>query len=493
LAFADLADLPTVVLSELTTANAWPPGQLVSVSDQGYALYISTGSTWAIASLAGNAVQTSGAQTITGVKTFTDMPVIGKMFRFIKATGTASGDKAALDTAIASFTTDGSIQAGGLLLLEAKRFYFDNTYTIPTAFVARGMGRNATGLEASGSFPTDTRLIQLGTPGALAFGCRLENLYVDCNDVAGSTGVYSETINEQSGVFDVLIRRFKKYGWHLSDAGGGGIQPDNFSGRGIEFTISSTPDAGAIALYCNNSTSITRIRELHDITVNALGAVQVNAVGIKLTGCAGAELSGIHVEKVVTGLETSSPCNVHGFEGHSTVTNVVRVLSAASGSTVTLTNIMRNGATNTVVDDVKSITITGDNINYSLAGNTQNYGDTLRLLGTSDVTASDTSGALVLGQVGATNMGLDTNEIQARNNGAAAALFINTVGGTVSIGDTTHPIEILDGFIQGIEVSDPAAPSANKGRLYFRDNGSGKTQFCVRFPTGAIQVLSTEP
>lgn len=44
--FADLADLPAVVLSELTAANAWPPGQLVSVSDQGYALYISNGSSW---------------------------------------------------------------------------------------------------------------------------------------------------------------------------------------------------------------------------------------------------------------------------------------------------------------------------------------------------------------------------------------------------------------------------------------------------------------
>jgi hypothetical protein len=40
---------------------------------------------------------------------------------------------------------------------------------------------------------------------------------------------------------------------------------------------------------------------------------------------------------------------------------------------------------------------------------------------------------------------------------------------------------------------DPSAPSANRGRLYLRDNGSGKTQLCVRFNTGAIQVLATEP
>lgn len=42
-------------------------------------------------------------------------------------------------------------------------------------------------------------------------------------------------------------------------------------------------------------------------------------------------------------------------------------------------------------------------------------------------------------------------------------------------------------------VSDPSAPSANKGRAFFRDNGAGKTQYAVRFPTGAIQIIATEP
>jgi hypothetical protein len=43
------------------------------------------------------------------------------------------------------------------------------------------------------------------------------------------------------------------------------------------------------------------------------------------------------------------------------------------------------------------------------------------------------------------------------------------------------------------EIADPSAPTANRGILYTRDNGSGKTQLVVRFPTGAIQVIATEP
>jgi hypothetical protein len=41
--------------------------------------------------------------------------------------------------------------------------------------------------------------------------------------------------------------------------------------------------------------------------------------------------------------------------------------------------------------------------------------------------------------------------------------------------------------------TDPGAPSANFGHFYMRDNGGGKMQVCARFPTGAIQVIATEP
>ena len=48
-------------------------------------------------------------------------------------------------------------------------------------------------------------------------------------------------------------------------------------------------------------------------------------------------------------------------------------------------------------------------------------------------------------------------------------------------------------FIELDEITAPANPSANKSRLYTRDNGAGKTQLVVQFPTGAVQVLATEP
>jgi hypothetical protein len=42
-------------------------------------------------------------------------------------------------------------------------------------------------------------------------------------------------------------------------------------------------------------------------------------------------------------------------------------------------------------------------------------------------------------------------------------------------------------------VTSLSAPVANRARLFVRDNGAGKTQLCVRFHTGVVKVLATEP
>ena len=46
-------------------------------------------------------------------------------------------------------------------------------------------------------------------------------------------------------------------------------------------------------------------------------------------------------------------------------------------------------------------------------------------------------------------------------------------------------------YIDVSEMTAPANPGANTARLFVRDNGT-KTELCVIFPTGSIQVLKTE-
>lgn len=42
------------------------------------------------------------------------------------------------------------------------------------------------------------------------------------------------------------------------------------------------------------------------------------------------------------------------------------------------------------------------------------------------------------------------------------------------------------------EIADPANPSADKAYLFIKDDGAGKTQLCVKFSSGATQVLATQ-
>ncbi len=53
--------------------------------------------------------------------------------------------------------------------------------------------------------------------------------------------------------------------------------------------------------------------------------------------------------------------------------------------------------------------------------------------------------------------------------------------------------EISSAGLVMVERVAPDAPAANAAHLFVRDNGSGKTQLCVRFASGAIQVVSTQP
>lgn len=69
-----------------------------------------------------------------------------------------------------------------------------------------------------------------------------------------------------------------------------------------------------------------------------------------------------------------------------------------------------------------------------------------------------------------------------------AALELNYQGAAFDC-----PLDMMDHYIDLEEMTAPAAPGADKARLFVQDNGAGKSQLCVRFHTGAVQILATEP
>jgi hypothetical protein len=75
----------------------------------------------------------------------------------------------------------------------------------------------------------------------------------------------------------------------------------------------------------------------------------------------------------------------------------------------------------------------------------------------------------------------------------------STIGVGVRGKATTGYAGFFDGrvfttrYYELAEIATPNAPAANQARLFVRDNGAGKTQLCVRYNTGAVQVLNTQP
>lgn len=98
--------------------------------------------------------------------------------------------------------------------------------------------------------------------------------------------------------------------------------------------------------------------------------------------------------------------------------------------------------------------------------------------------SGDRDASLGVAPLGAGNRGLSV-----KANVAQAADLLEVVSSTNAL----LLAIAADGGIRMAEQTDPAAPPANQAHLYTRDNGAGKTQLVVRFPTGVVQVLATEP
>lgn len=73
--------------------------------------------------------------------------------------------------------------------------------------------------------------------------------------------------------------------------------------------------------------------------------------------------------------------------------------------------------------------------------------DQVKMTGAPAVTLASTDNAIQVGSTASTNMVFDTNDIQVRNNGAAAGLRLNILGGNVTLGDGLTSTLILDGDI----------------------------------------------
>ncbi len=122
---------------------------------------------------------------------------------------------------------------------------------------------------------------------------------------------------------------------------------------------------------------------------------------------------------------------------------------------------------------------------------TTNPATKLHVIGGTDVNAS-VGGYLQLGSSSSANLSFDTNEIQARSNGAASSLFLQNGGGLLDIGGDTD----IDGELTlrsngGTFKLRTAPPGSATGDLQFV--GDGTTHMSIDDENGFVGIGTSNP
>lgn len=182
---------------------------------------------------------------------------------------------------------------GVALLLGNATYTTSATIVVPDKSRIVGIGRGDAGawgtvLRAASTLPIDSYVVKLGGPN-LAFGTRIENLTVDCNTVAGCGGVYSDTINEQSGLRNVLVVNYVTKGIFVTAVNGA----QNYFMEDLEVVPAATASPTAIGIHLSRS----YFQSVSRVTVNGATDGFANCgKGIYLDNASGF-LSGLHVER----------------------------------------------------------------------------------------------------------------------------------------------------------------------------------------------------
>lgn len=121
--------------------------------------------------------------------------------------------------------------------------------------------------------------------------------------------------------------------------------------------------------------------------------------------------------------------------------------------------------------------------------------------GSTSLTLSSGSGAILAYDsnnnifAGASNTWLKSNggSLFFKWDGSANNELYSDFG--VHLGKVANPFlnAYISKFIEGAEMTAPAAPGGNGYRMFAEDNGSGKTRLMVIFATGAAQQLAIQP
>jgi len=186
------------------------------------------------------------------------------------------------------------------------------------------------------SWGASPKLLTLGVGTNICFATRVVDAVIDAADIPGSIAVYSKCANEQSGLYNVLVRRAVAKGVYVD----GSLFPvaQNWGMADLEIIMSSTAAAGVTTAVSGTGTTAT-------LTLASTPNVCVGE-SITVSGVTPSGYNGTYTVTATSGNSVSYACAATGSQTVAgTVSRIVIGIDVYGGGTnirgingVTITN-----------------------------------------------------------------------------------------------------------------------------------------------------------
>lgn len=259
-------------------------------------------------------------------------------------------EQSKLVNALAEATESRNGGQGQMVLLPRGEFETTASFNLPNRGGLSGVNKRGTRIKANVAH-AGPYMVTVDNGTSAMFDNPLQNLTLDCNDVASLGGVNSSAWQEGGGMDKVLVQKFRTYGARFGEMDGGaalcGITDSEFFGSASNCTagilLTDPSLVGAFQLKIERTTiagggaAATSMPRAIDVVGGSLHVIAS------------------HVENCTTGiyLDGSGQHIINGFNGASSaggVTNLVEIASTFTG-TLTMIGCQRNGATNFLKDN----------------------------------------------------------------------------------------------------------------------------------------------
>lgn len=261
-----------------------------------------------------------------------------------------ANEAAQLVNALAEATASRDGGQGQMVLLPRGEFETSASFNLPNRAGLSGVNKRGTRIKANAAH-SGPYMMTVDNGTSAMFDNPLQNLTLDCNDVASLGGVNSSAWQEGGGMDKVLVQKFRTYGARFGEMDGGaalcGITDSEFFGSASNCTAGILLDDPSLVGAFQLKVERTTLAGGGAAATSMPRGIDVVGGSLHVIAC--------HVENCTTGIYLDGSGNhiINGFNGASSaggVTNLVEIAATFTGS-LTMIGCQRNGATNFLKDN----------------------------------------------------------------------------------------------------------------------------------------------